>query len=137
MSINLDDKFKNKISITVGNKPHDIKLNDEFVLEMQHTVLVLQKIQEKVQQTTEKKFKDLSLDEQEKFMRDEFAQMKTECVRFLDKYLGDGEGKRLYDYYERDTEALGYIIGQLNDLASKKINQKRSNKRKEYMTNKR
>ncbi|WEV56129.1 hypothetical protein [Ligilactobacillus acidipiscis] len=137
MAINLDTKYENKLAVTIGGKDYDILLNDKFVYDTQHTVLVVNKLQDKLDKMSEDDFAKMSLEEQEKFADDIFADMRKEIVSFFDKFLGDSEGERLYKYYNEDTEALGYVLGQLNKLAGNKQKSHRANKRKEYMNNKR
>lgn len=118
--IDLDKRIKvdNKVDVKLAGKTYKILFDDNFQKTVaKSSVEVMNGI--KVLNDPSWEDKDMAL--QKKDVENTFNSVKASAISALDKLLGNGEGKRLYKYYNYSTDALGAVLNALNDEATKSV----------------
>ena len=115
--IDLDKRIKvdNKVEVKLAGKAYKIVFDDNF----QKTVAKASV--EVMKALDDPNFENKELATQKKDVENTFASIKNAAISALDKLLGNGEGKRLYKYYNYSTDALGAVLNALNDEANKSV----------------
>ncbi|MFT8608002.1 MAG: hypothetical protein ABF690_00345 [Liquorilactobacillus nagelii] len=137
MAINIDAKFKNTETVIIGTKNYDVVFNDKFRKDVYKAMLRAGDMKKQADKISDEEAEKMSLDEQEKYVSDKLADATKIMTDFFDSNFGEGEGKRIYDYYHQDTRMLTLIMGELYKEADKETRQNFKNKKNKYTSNKR
>lgn len=132
--LNLDQKLTvdNKKTVQIGGKEYELIFNDKFVK-------LVADMQLKVAEATKDFDDDVKL---ERFAKKEYAEQKEQLmtafdkgkvvvVDALDQLLGEGEGERLYKYYNESTQALTTLVALLNKEANGAVRENKAKNRAE------
>lgn len=140
-SINLDERLdlETKVDVTVAGKNYSVMLNDELSAKISDVQLELSQRIEDLTDMSEKEFKEMSLDERKKLVSDTMNDGREDIFRAIDRIFGDGEGKRIYDYYNQSTRAISKVISAIDDILNDRLqtNRNRKERRTEKYTRKR
>lgn len=137
MAINLDERIQNRKSFIIADKSYSLVMNDAFSKNVATVDLSISKVQKEIDDVDKETADDMSLEEQKAFIFGKFDEAAKIARDFFDEVLGDGEGQRIYHYYVEDSQALAYIIGQLNKESSNIAKKNRQQHRQKYTNNKR
>lgn len=137
MAINLDSQVKNTEEVIIAGKTYQVVFNDKFEKEVTNISLAVEKEIKKANEISEKEADEMSLEEQKKYVDESFAAARNLMIEFFDKYLGNGEGKRIYKHFHEDTKTLSKIVGILYQTAHKENSKQQQQKRKKFLSNKR
>lgn len=141
VSINLDERLdlETKVDVTVAGKNYSVMLNDELSAKISDVRLELSQRIEDLTDMSEKEFKEMSLDERKKLVSDTMNDGREDIFRAIDRIFGDGEGKRIYDYYNQSTRAISKVISAIDDILNDRLqtNRNRKERRTEKYTRKR
>lgn len=141
VSINLDERLdlETKVDVTVAGKNYSVMLNDELSAKISDVQLELSQRIEDLTDMSEKEFKEMSLDERKKLVSDTMNDGREDIFRAIDRIFGDGEGKRIYDYYNQSTRAISKVISAIDDILNDRLqtNRNRKERRTEKYTRKR
>ena len=107
--IDLDKRIKvdNKVDVKLAGKTYKILFDDNF--------------QKTVANSSVEVMNGLKALDDPSWADKSFNSVKASAISALDKLLGNGEGKRLYKYYNYSTDALGAVLNALNDEAVKSV----------------
>ena len=107
--IDLDKRIKvdNKVDVKLAGKTYKILFDDNF--------------QKTVANSSVEVMNGLKALDDPSWAENSFNSVKASAISALDKLLGNGEGKRLYKYYNYSTDALGAVLNALNDEAVKSV----------------
>lgn len=132
--LNLDQKLTvdNKKTVQIGGKEYKLIFNDKFAK-------LVADMQLKVAEATKDFDDDAKL---EQFAKKEYAEQKEQLmkafdkgkvvvVEALDQLLGEGEGERLYKYYNESTQALTALVALLNNAANDAVRENKTRNRAE------
>lgn len=132
--LNLDQKLTvdNKKIVQIGGEEYELIFNDKFAK-------LVADMQLKVAEATKDFDDDAKL---EQFARKEYAEQKEQLmaafdkgkvvvVDALDQLLGEGEGERLYKYYNESTQALTALVALLNNAANDAVRENKAKNRAE------
>ncbi|MCP9357372.1 hypothetical protein KBX49_09095 [Liquorilactobacillus satsumensis] len=137
MAINLDERVKNTEEVVIAGKTYAVAFNDKFEKEVANIGLVADKMISEANGITKEKAEEMSLEEQEKYVAKSFEKARDLMTGFFDKYLGDGEGNRIYHHFHDDTKSLSKIVGILYDAAHKENTKNQKQRRNKFLSNKR
>lgn len=141
VSINLDERLdlETKVDVTVAGENYSVMLNDELSAKISDVQLELSQRIEDLTDISEKEFKEMSLDERKKLVSDTMNDGREDIFRAIDRIFGDGEGKRIYDYYNQSTRAISKVISAIDDILNDRLqtNRNRKERRTEKYTRKR
>lgn len=141
VSINLDERLdlETKVDVTVAGKNYSVMLNDELSAKISDVQLELSQRIEDLTDMSEKEFKEMSLDKRKKLVSDTMNDGREDIFRAIDRIFGDGEGKRIYDYYNQSTRAISKVISAIDDILNDRLqtNRNRKERRTEKYTRKR
>lgn len=118
--IDLDKRIKvdNKVDVKLAGKTYKILFDDNF----QKTVAKASvEVMNGLKALDDPSWADKDMAVQKKDVENSFNSVKASAISALDKLLGNGEGKRLYKYYNYSTDALGAVLNALNDEAAKSV----------------
>ena len=139
MAINLDDKVKNVEQVIIGGKQRKIIFNDDFNKKVSDVQLSVGKIHQRVTDLDPEESKEMSLDDQKAFISDQFDSIADAAINFFDEQFGNGAGKEIYGYYQKSSDALAIIIGELyklsNDIVVKSKKNAKNKKKQHYVSN--
>ncbi|GET12067.1 hypothetical protein SN811_05670 [Ligilactobacillus agilis] len=132
--LNLDQKLTvdNKKIVQIGGEEYELIFNDKFAK-------LVADMQLKVAEATKDFDDDAKL---EQFAKKEYAEQKEQLmaafdkgkvvvVDALDQLLGEGEGERLYKYYNESTQALTALVALLNNAANDAVRENKAKNRAE------
>lgn len=132
--LNLDQKLTvdNKKIVQIGGEEYELIFNDKFAK-------LVADMQLKVAEATKDFDDDAKL---EQFAKKEYAEQKEQLmaafdkgkavvVDVLDQLLGEGEGERLYKYYNESTQALTALVALLNNAANDAVRENKAKNRAE------
>lgn len=132
--LNLDQKLTvdNKKIVQIGGEEYELIFNDKFAK-------LVADMQLKVAEATKDFDDDAKL---EQFAKKEYAEQKEQLmaafdkgkvvvVDALDQLLGEGEGERLYKYYNESTQALTALVVLLNNAANDAVRENKAKNRAE------
>lgn len=132
--LNLDQKLTvdNKKIVQIGGEEYELIFNDKFAK-------LVADMQLKVAEATKDFDDDAKL---EQFAKKEYAKQKEQLmaafdkgkvvvVDALDQLLGEGEGERLYKYYNESTQALTALVALLNNAANDAVRENKAKNRAE------
>lgn len=132
--LNLDQKLTvdNKKTVQIGGKEYELIFNDKFAK-------LVADMQLKVAEATKgfddddklKKFAKKEYAEQKEQLMTAFDEGKKIVVDALDQLLGEGEGERLYKYYNESTQALTTLVALLNKEANDAVRENKAKNRAE------
>lgn len=137
MAINFDEKLKNQEQIVIAKKTYNVVFNDEFQKAVSKVILKAHAMINDAKNLSDEKAAEMSLDEQEEYVKKAFEKAKDIMFEFFDTYLGKGEGSRIYEFYKKDTAILQKIMVMLYEEANKEEQKEIRYKRRKYLTNKR
>ena len=141
VSINLDERLdlETKVDVTVAGENYSVMLNDELSAKISDVQLELSQRIEDLTDMSEKEFKEMSLDERKKLVSDTMNDGREDIFRAIDRIFGDGEGKRIYNYYNQSTRAISKVISAIDDILNDRLqtNRNRKERRTEKYTKKR
>lgn len=142
--IDLDKKLSLTKNVRVAGKEYSIQISDEvdkalsFLtnLDMPYQMFELQS---KVDLLEGDGTDVPTLEQYHKFTESELNKTRDSAFEALDKVFGEGEGQRIYEYYNKSTKAvmtiidilqeeLGEVMKQRNDTAKKHYNNKNKNR---------
>ena len=118
--IDLDKRIKvdNKVEVKLAGKTYKIVFDDNF---QKNVAKASVEVMNGLKALDDHNFEDKELATQKKDVENTFTSVKNAEISALDKLLGNGEGKRLYKYYNYSTDALGAVLNALNDEATKSV----------------
>lgn len=132
--LNLDQKLTvdNKKAVQIGGKEYELIFNDKFAK-------LVADMQLKVAEATKgfddddklKKFAKKEYAEQKEQLMTAFDEGKNIVIDALDQLLGNGEGERLYKYYNESTQALTTLVALLNKEANETVRETKAKNRAE------
>lgn len=132
--LNLDQKLTvdNKKAVQIGGKEYELIFNDKFAK-------LVADMQLKVAEATKgfddddklKKFAKKEYAEQKEQLMTAFDEGKKIVIDALDQLLGEGEGERLYKYYNESTQALTALVALLNKVANDTVRENKAKDRTE------
>lgn len=140
-SINLDERLNldTQIEVTVAKKTYSLVLNDKLSTQIANIQLELSKRIEDLTDMSEDNFKEMTLKERKELVNTTMENGRKDMFNTLDNIFGAGEGKRIYDYYNRSSRAVSKVIGAIDDILNEKLtaNKNRKERRAEKYTKKR
>ncbi|EME7159773.1 hypothetical protein O5W32_002365, partial [Enterococcus faecium] len=83
-----------------------------------------------------KEVDEQTLDEQKNYVNNIFEEMKNICVKLFDSIIAEGEGSRIYQYYDGSTQALSTIIRIIDEYNQVYKEQKEQSVKNKYKKNK-
>lgn len=137
MAINLDERIQNRKNFIIGGQEVSIPMNDEFAKHVAEVNMEILDVQDQISALKPEEADEMSLDEQKKYVFEKFDKISSKARQFFDDVIGEGEGDRIYKYYNSDTQALALIINQLNEESTNILKQNRQQRRQKYTNNKR
>ncbi|ELB04167.1 hypothetical protein GHK79_10565 [Enterococcus faecium] len=115
--IDLDAKLSLTKSVKIAGKVYEITISDEVDQALTNLNIDIPVQMETMQSRMNKleEVDDTTSDQYKNFVQQETENMRVKSVETLDRVLGDGEGERIYKYYNSSTKALFSIISLLQE----------------------
>lgn len=132
-AINLDNKLnvQNKVEVTIAGKEYSLLLNDEIGKEITNTLLEIDDGTKPIRDENElEELEKADLEVQKETVCGALDSVRDTEIRTFDKILGRGEGKRIYKYYGNSTQALTFLLTELQKIYNKSITLKKEKKKK-------
>lgn len=136
--IDLDQKLDLTRNVKIAGKEYEITISDEVdkALAMLTNVDLpyqMADMERKVDLLVDKEDDELpSLESYRKFTTNEIDQSRDYALTVLDKVLGEGEGKRVYEYYNKSTKAVMTIIDLLQKQFAEVMKQRNKAAKNKY-----
>lgn len=114
--INIDNLLETRKKFIIAEKEVEVIFNDE-------TTKLITDVQLETSDLI-KRFTDIEvlkevdekpLEDQKAYVNNLVVEMKSMCVNLFDSIIEQGEGSRIYEYYDGSTQALATIIKIIED----------------------
>lgn len=145
LKLNIDEQIQNEAEITIAGQNRTVAFNDEFHQAAIETLAQIDEIGKSVDELMKEdkdgnsEFDGLSVDEQKTKYSEMMSKMRECAIAFFDRYLEEGAGQQIFEYYNSDTIAIMKAIGILRDQAYELLEtdnrEQRRAKEKEYTKN--
>lgn len=116
MVINIDKMLDTRKHFLIAGKEIEVVFNDKTSKMISNVYL---EITDLIKKSTDienaKDIDNKDLNEQKKIVENIFEQIRAICIDLFDSIIGDGEGIRIYNYYDGSTQALTVIIGIIEE----------------------
>lgn len=125
--IDLDRKIKvdNTVNVRIAGKEYSLVFDDDFTKLVSKTYI---DVMSNYSKFDDPNYVDKNINDQKHDVDVTIKSTRETAITSLDKLLGKGEGKRLYNYYNHSTAALGAVIGALQQMNQNSIEVKGANK---------
>lgn len=137
--IDLDSKLSLTKNIRIANKDYSIEISDDVVKSLAYLGTIdlpyqMSELENKVDLIEgDENSDDLpTLEDYRKFADDETAQIRDAAIKALDGALGEGEGQRVYEHYNKSTNALVTIIDLLQEELDNIMEERKKTAKKQY-----
>ncbi|WP_368397968.1 hypothetical protein [Tetragenococcus halophilus] len=135
--IDLDNKLSLTKNVRVAGKDYSVKISDEvdkalsFLtnLDMPYQLFELQS---KVDLLEGDETDVPSLEQYHEFTESELNKTRESAFNALDKVFGEGEGRRIYEYYNESTKAVMTIIDLLQEELGEVMKQRNKTAKNHY-----
>lgn len=120
--IDLDSKLSLTKNVRIADKDYSIEISDDVVKSLAYLSTIdmpyqMSDLERKVDLLEgNEDSEDLpTLEDYRKFADEETSQIRDAAIKALDGALGEGEGQRIYEHYNKSTNALVTIIDLLQE----------------------
>ncbi|MET1108788.1 hypothetical protein [Enterococcus faecium] len=135
--INIDKMIETRKKFIIAEKEVEVIFNDETTKLISDVHL---EASELIKRSTDleklKEVDEQTLDEQKNYVNNIFEEMKNICVKLFDSIIAEGEGLRIYQYYDGSTQALSTIIRIIDEHNQVYKEQKEQSVKNKYKKNK-
>lgn len=135
--INIDQLIETRKKFIIAGQEVEVIFNDRTTKLISDTHLEVAELIKK--STNLEKLKEVdeqTLDEQKNYVNNIFEEMKNICVNLFDSIIAEGEGLRIYQYYDGSTQALSTIIRIIDEHNQVYKEQKEQSVKNKYKKNK-
>ncbi|EGP5600639.1 hypothetical protein DUI34_03270 [Enterococcus faecium] len=135
--INIDKMIETRKKFIIAGQEFEVIFNDRTTKLISDTHLEVAELIKK--STNLEKLKEVdeqTLDEQKNYVNNIFEEMKNICVKLFDSIIAEGEGSRIYQYYDGSTQALSTIIRIIDEYNQVYKEQKEQSVKNKYKKNK-
>ena len=135
--INIDQLIETRKKFIIAGQEVEVIFNDRTTKLISDTHLEVAELIKK--STNLEKLKEVdeqTLDEQKNYVNNIFEEMKNICVNLFDYIIAEGEGLRIYQYYDGSTQALSTIIRIIDEHNQVYKEQKEQSVKNKYKKNK-
>lgn len=131
ININLDEKFKfnPERTVIIGGKEHHLLFTDSLEEKLQNLQITMLSTMDEVSKSENDFVEKMSVKERKIFLRTKLAKVLDQLKGALDDVLGEGEGQRLYEYYQNSSYALGQVANALIKINDEVNSEKSTNAR--------
>lgn len=140
-AINLDlDKrfnFNFKRRVTLAGKTYSVTFNDQLGKDLTNLQLEIDGVQRDVYSKEDAFNDDMTVDQRKDYVASTSGAVLSDMLAFLDSVFGKGEGKRIYDYFGRQSYVLLQVIKVLRETKEKLDGTATYNKQQEHLARKR
>lgn len=133
VAINLDEKLnvQNKVDLTIAGKEYSVILNDDLGKAITNTLLEIDDKTESLRNDQSlEELAESSLDKQKAAVSKVLDDVRDAEIGIFDRLLGENEGKRIYRYYNKSTQALTFLLAELQKVYKKSITLKKEKQNK-------
>lgn len=129
INLDLDAKFAFdfKRRVIIAGKEYVISFNDKLDTTLKDLDLDVQGLAENLNKQSDKFEQEMTVDDRKQYIHQVNQQAQERILDSLDAIFGDGEGQRIYDYYDQSMYAMVRIVEVLRDTLAEINGEKRDN----------
>ena len=129
INLDLDAKFAFdfKRRVIISGKEYVISFNDKLDTTLKDLGLDVQGLAENLNKQSDKFEQEMTVDDRKQYIHQVNQQAQERVLARVDAIVGDGEGQRIYDYYDQSMYAMVRIVEVLRDTLAEINGEKRDN----------
>ena len=129
INLDLDAKFAFdfKRRVIIAGHEYVISFNDKLDMTLKDLDLDAHGFVEEINKQSDKFEQEMTVDDRKQYIHRLNKQAQERILDSLDAIFGDGEGQRIYDYYDQSMYAMVRIVEVLRDTLAEINGEKRDN----------
>ncbi|AXG38033.1 hypothetical protein P7H00_13385 [Enterococcus pseudoavium] len=133
--INLDEKLSLTKRLRIAGQDYDVIISDEVDQALANYTNIEVSVQLRDMVSKLEKMDDVettTADQYKTFTQNEIDSMRDSALATLDAVLGEGEGRRVYEFYGSSTKVLNTVIGLIQAELDKVMVERKKTADKHY-----